>query len=269
MSNFSGDMFIESIAIALFQQLDRIIVGFTLGPAAAGVYSVGTSAGLRMAIVSGQVTEVMIPYASRKDSIHAGERLYAVFRQLSRTISLLVAALGGVLVIWMDEILSLWISPGYASAYSGIFRLMIVAYGILSLSRPAHQTLTGIGQVRFTSLVYLVTALSMLAALYVLSLRLGFFGAALANFIPLLLLSFNLYTYQRLAQRIVWRQVFGDLIWGLSVPLALLMLVSLDPTSWMKVLWTALLGLLLALIAFKDEGLRPLLAGRMRRFAPK
>ena len=100
--------------------MDRVIVGF-VGPATAGVYAVGTSVGLRMSMVTGQATEVMIPYASLKDAANDRFKLYAVFRKLSKYISLMVACLGGLLVLWMDEILSLWISPAYASNYSNIF----------------------------------------------------------------------------------------------------------------------------------------------------
>ena len=68
MLNFSGFMLIESTAIGLFQHLDKLIVGFTLGPVMAGVYAVGTSIGLRMSMIVGPVTEVLIPYASLRDS---------------------------------------------------------------------------------------------------------------------------------------------------------------------------------------------------------
>jgi O-antigen/teichoic acid export membrane protein len=269
MMNFSGYLFLESTAIAMFQQMDRLIVGLTLGPVIAGVYSVGTSVGLRLAILTGQVTEVMIPYASLKDSVSANERLYLVFRQLSRYVSLLVAGLGGLLVVWMNEILAAWISPAYAADYSSLFRLFIVAYGLLSLARPAHQTLTGIGQVRFTSLIYLFTTLIMLVSLFFLSRRFGFLGAALANFAPVLLLIFNLYTYRKLARRIAWRDVFSDLKWGLLLPVSTLLLVRLSPDLWMKTLLTTILGLLITLLIIKDGALRPWLSGRIRRLAPK
>ena len=102
MLNFSGFLFIESTSIALFQHLDKLIVGFTLGPALAGVYAVGTSVGLRMSMVVGPFTEVLIPYTSLKDSLQEHERLRVVFRRVSRYVSLIVAGVGGLAIIWME-----------------------------------------------------------------------------------------------------------------------------------------------------------------------
>ena len=124
MLNFSAFSFLEALAVLLFQQFDRILVGIAIGPTAAGVYSVGTSVGGRLSIVTGQATDVMIPYASRKDSLKDHEELFNVLRHLSKAISFLLAILGGLLIIWMDEILSIWISPGYAQNILRYFGLL-------------------------------------------------------------------------------------------------------------------------------------------------
>lgn len=267
MLGFSGFLFIESVAITLFQHMDRVIVGFVLGPAAAGIYAVGTSVGLRLAIVTGQATDVMIPYASLKASANDESRLYAVFRKLSKYISLLVAGLGGILVLWMSEILSLWISPAYAASYSDMYRLFVVGYGLLSLSRPAHQTLTGIGKVKITSLIYSTSTMVMLISLYFLSRFLGFLGAALANCVPALLLAMNWYAYHRMTRGKGRKEFFTDLTWGLFLPVLLLALVLLEPLLWLKILLTLLLGIFIGWMLLKDDWARPWLIHQSRRVA--
>ena len=112
------------LAITFFQQFDKLIVGFTLGPVLAGVYSIGTSLALRISMVTGQATEVMVPYASLQESLDAHQKLYAIFRRLSHYVSLLVAGISSILIIWMNEILSLWISPGFAAHYANGFRIL-------------------------------------------------------------------------------------------------------------------------------------------------
>jgi O-antigen/teichoic acid export membrane protein len=219
MLRFSGWMFLQSVAIALFQQFDRIIVGLTLGPALAGVYSVGTSVGLRLTIVVGQITQVMVPYASSKDTSGEREKLYKTFRQLSQYVSLLLAVTSGLLILWMNEILSLWISPDYSTQYANAFRVLIVAYSLLSLCRPAHQTITGIDKVKFSSLVYLFTALLMLLGVYFLSRTSGLLGAVAANLTMAILLVFNLFVYRKLNPPIHWREVIVDLRWGVISPI--------------------------------------------------
>ena len=156
MFNFSKFMFLENLAILLFQQFDKVIVSFTLGPSIAAIYSIGTSLSLRLSMVTGQVTEVMIPYASLRESLDDRVKLFLVFRKLSAYISLFLSGISGLLIIWMYDLLSIWISPDFAVSNTEGFRILIIAYGLLSLCRPAHQTLTGIGKVRFTALVLLL-----------------------------------------------------------------------------------------------------------------
>ena len=265
MLSFSGYMFLESGAIGLFQNLDRVIVGLILGPAVAGVYSVGTSVGVRMSMVIGQATQVMIPYASLKDSTDDSLRLYAIFRKLSRYISLLVAILSSLLILWMDEVLSIWISPEYAASYSHIFRLFIVGYGLLSLVRPAHQTLTGTGKVKITSLIYLFSTISMLISLYFLAHFFGLAGAALANSVPVLLLAMNLYIYKQMSGHTAIKEMFVDLKLGLLIPTLILILVLLYPAFWLKLLMTIALGGLVGIVIFRDEWLQPWLTKQMKR----
>jgi len=168
MMGFSVFMFIESAAITLFQQFDRLLVALTLGPAASGVYSVATGIGLRMSIIAGNMTEVLVPYASRKQSLGERAALEGTVSKVSRYISLIATLAGGLLIVWMKELLSVWISPQYAEANSLFFCIIILAYGILSLSRPAHQTLVGLGKVRFTAITYFTSSILMLLAVYIL-----------------------------------------------------------------------------------------------------
>lgn len=255
MLDFSGYMFLETLAIALFQHFDKIVIGITLGPVMAGVYSVGTSLALRLSMVTGQATEVMIPYASLQESLGDQKKLYMVFRQLSRYISLGIAGMGSILILWMDELLSLWISSDYAARYANGFRILIIAYGLLSLTRPAHQTLTGMGKVKFTALIYLFSTILMLAGMFVFSREFGLLGAVASNLILVFLLVFNLFLYFAFEVRFPWRHVFADLKWGLFLPVlvyGLSLFLSSSPLTY-KILGTIVLGILLAWVVVKDN----------------
>ena len=219
MLNFSGYMFLESLSIALFQHVDKVIVGITLGPVLAGVYSVGTSLALRLPMLTGQATEVMIPYASLKESLGDRERLFSVFRQLSYYVGFFLAGLGSVLIIWMQEIISFWISPDYAVRYSNVFRLLIVAYGWLSLCRPAHQALTGLGRVKFTAFTYFISTMLMLFSLFFWSSRFGLVGAAVSNMLMICLLVFNIFVYYLFQATFRWRDLMEDLRLGMFLPI--------------------------------------------------
>jgi O-antigen/teichoic acid export membrane protein len=251
---FSKYLFIENLAISLFQHFDKIIVGFTLGPALAGVYSIGTSLALRISMVTGQATEVMIPYASLKASLDDRNKLYATYRRLSYYVSLLLAGISSFLIIWMNDLLSLWISADYATRYSNVFRVLFIAYSLLSLSRPAHQTLTGLGKVKFTAVVYLSSTILMLSTLFFLSLQYSLLGAATANLVMILLLIYNLFLYFTFEKPFPWKRMFVDLQWGLLLP-ALMYGVSqfFTPLNLLyKLLETGILGILFIWLMASD-----------------
>ena len=252
MLGFSTFMFLESSAITLFQQFDRVLVGMTLGSVAAGVYTVATSVGLRLSIITGQATEVIIPYASLKNSLGENEALYQIFRKLSKYISMMIAGLAGLSIIWMREILAIWISPEYATTHSNFFRVLIMAYGFLSLCRPAHQTLTGLGRVQFTSLLYLFVSVIMLTSLVFLSHRFGLNGAAYANVVMVILLAMNLWTYKILNKKLDWRHVFADLKWGILMPIIAYLVILTNAPWYYRAGYSLLLGALVYIMLNKD-----------------
>jgi len=254
MLNFSGWMFLQSLAVSLFQHFDKVIVSFTLGPTLAGVYSIGTSLALRLSIITGQGTEVMIPYASSKTTLRDQQTLYTAFRRLSRYISLLMAGISSLLTIWMYEILFFWISPNFAVNYTNAFRLLIIAYSLLSLCRPAHQTLTGMGRIKFATLVYLLSTLLMLTGVFFLSNWVGFTGAVVANLLMVFLLVLNLFVYHIFQSPIQWRDVLEDLQWGLFLPILVygLSLFLSELNILYKFLETIILGVIFIWIITKD-----------------
>lgn len=266
MLGFSKFMFLELSAGALFQQFDRILVGITLGSVAAGIYTVATSVGLRLPIITGHATEVIIPYASLKNSLGEKEILYQTFRKLSEYVSLMIAGLASLGIIWMHEILSLWISPEYASSHAISFSILILAYGFLSLSRPAHQTLTGLGHVKFTSLIYLLASVLMLTSLLFLSQRFGLEGAASANVVMVILLAMNVWTYKFLNKKLSWSHVFADLKWGIFTPTIAYMIILLHAPLYVRVGFSLLLGLFVLVILNKDMFIKKQLGQITQRY---
>jgi len=248
MLNFSVFSFIESVAISLYQLMDRVIVGFTLGPVAAGVYSVGSSVGTRISMVAGQISDVMVPYASLKGSLQEYPKLLDVYRLLNRFLSLFLALLSSLLILWMKEILFIWISPTYSAAYYQFFCVMILAYSAISLARPGLQTLDGIGKIRISALVYLVNSLIMLGGVYVLSRKYGLLGAGLANLLMLGLLLLNAVAYKVLSGTIAWKTLLMDVGLGLLIPGLAYLTLSFSNDVILRLLLSAvILGSIVAL----------------------
>jgi len=264
MLKFSGYMFLESVSINLFSQVDRVIVGITIGPSIAGVYSIGTSVGSRLTTIVGQVTSVMIPYASLKNSTNDQEKLFYIFRKLSKYVSLFIGLLGGLAVIWMPVLLSLWITPKFAMDYKNAFIILIVAYCLLTLCRPAHQTLTGLGKVKFTSLVYLFSSLGMLMILFGTSKLFGLDGAAWADSTLVILLIFNLFVYKKYSPGKILNNLFEDLNFGIFIPLISYFVVLLQPTNLVMMVLSAIICILFGINLLKDDWIKQLLIRRLK-----
>ncbi|MBN2395434.1 MAG: oligosaccharide flippase family protein [Candidatus Atribacteria bacterium] len=253
MLNFSGYLFVEQLSITMFQQLDVVIVGMIINPSIAGIYSVGTSIGVRLSSLIGQITEVMIPYASLKDSLNDREKLYKTFRKLSYYVSLLVALIGVAAIIWMNELLTLWISADYAQKYTMFYQILIIAYSFISLTRPAHQTLTGMGKVKITSITYFITTIFMFGTLYLLAARLGFLGAVLSKGVMFLLGFYIIHTYQILQEKVIWKDSLKDIGLGLFLPSVIFLIVFLIPGIFTKISLSVLFIAIFSIILIKDQ----------------
>lgn len=249
MANFSGFSLVESIAIAIFQQLDRIIVGVMLGPSAAGAYSLGTSIGLRITMVIGQASEVMIPYTSLNHSLGNHDKLFLMFRELSKYVNILTATITSVLLLWIPEILSLWINLEYAQNYSLVFRIIILCYGFFTLCHPGRQTLFGMGKILLIAIFYLSASISMLVAIYYFSQTMGLTGAAIANGFLITLIVFNMISYQSLKSKNIYKNILLDLASGIIIPTLIFTLMLFSDKSIPKILITTLLGILLSILA--------------------
>ena len=253
MTMFSFFTFLESVAVTMYQKLDRVVVGAILGPVAAGVYSVGTSVGLRISIVTGQVTGVMVPYASLKSSKRDNTNLEEIFNNMSRIVNLMLVVMGGLLAVWMEEILYIWFSPEYASNNHLIFSLLIVAYTILSQSRIGHQTLTGMGEVSFSSGIYLLMSSVMIAGIYLLSKKFGLLGAAAAQLSTILLLAYNLRVYYKLRGYVPFGMFVLENIWPLLSAATGFLLVLFGLPILSKLIFSLGIVLISTTLLLRDE----------------
>jgi len=250
MLNFSFFSFMENIAIILFSQIDRVLVGFVLGPSAAGVYSVATGVGLRLTGITKQATEVMIPYASLHNSIGNREKLYTIFRKLVSYISISLAAIASILIIWMPEILSVWISQSYSEKYTSIFRIVVLAYGLFTLGHPGRQTLMGIGKVKCIAFTYLSASTIMITLVYFLAKYFDLTGAAWANVSMLILILLNIFSYRMFKYKTNWIHAVSDMILALLLPACAFYFVSQFHISILQKIIISLVSLTILLFVF-------------------
>jgi O-antigen/teichoic acid export membrane protein len=165
----------------------------------------------------------------------------------------------------MQETLTVWISPEYASEHAGVFRVLILAYCLLSMSRPGHQTLTGLGRISFTAIVYAIATGIMLFLVNFLAARYGLIGAGAANLAMVILLSFSLYVYKLLSGKIRLNQILLDFGSGIIVLAAVFALGFFEPATSTKLLATLLAGMTAAIILSSDQNVRRTIMDRFKQ----
>lgn len=248
LMSYSLTNWVGSIGLLLFNTADRIIVGMVLGPSIAGVYGIGVSIALRLSMLSDQLTQVLVPFSSISAQSGRMTDVAAVFRQSSRLVSLLAAFLASIIIIWMKDLLAVWISPEFSDLYANLFRSLVLAYGIYSIFRPAYQILLGLGWLAVPSATMLVCAVLMLLAVNYFSVLFGLPGAIYSNFIFTFLLGINGYLARRLGLSPI-NPVINDI----GLPVLAMVVIYCLPYQNLSYLWLGVVTSLLAMLVLYES----------------
>ncbi|MHC1784984.1 MAG: oligosaccharide flippase family protein [Anaerolineaceae bacterium] len=242
----------SSLGIALFQNVDRIIVGYFIGPAAAGVYSLATSVALRITILLGQFTQVLTPLASRWHADGFDDQIVKVYSKVLRFSAWFLFFVSGLLVIWMPIILNLWISPDFSETNGIYFQILIVIYSLFSLARPAQQILNGIGQVEMPALVFFISGVATLVVIAFGARKFGLIGAVVGNatYCGIVVLNFSLSKYFHLP---FWEWIKEVILPSFLVVMLLASSILLPKNFLFYVLSTIALGVLFVPIFSKKK----------------
>lgn len=178
---FAGWSWVQSNAGALFQILDRLIVGSALGAAVLASYTVCTQLGQQVHAVPAAALATLFPLISRK--LGAGQ-IAGVRRieNVSVVVSMVVVVpLCLVLALGREPILALWMGEEFAQENSMLFLWVVVAYGTLALGLAPYFLLMGRGDIRFLSLLSLASGAVSLIAMLLMVEPYGALGVAWAR----------------------------------------------------------------------------------------
>ncbi len=234
-----------SLGIVMFQTLDRVLVGMSLGATAAGIYGIATSVAVRLSTLAGQFTQVLVPLASSYQAEGRRSGIELALRYASRFVACVLTAVASMLVIWMDVILSVWISPQFASDYTVIFRVVVICYGVYAMARPAHQIAQGLGWLKVPTVIFIGSGVSMLLTLWTLAQFLGLTGASIANSVNCLVLSVNLFVARRLGLK-----PLATVVTDLAPPTLLLIVAAVLAFADLSIVMRLVASFLIALVIF-------------------
>lgn len=239
-----GDWF-GLLGVALFTVGVKILVGMVLGATEAGVYGVATGIAIRVSMIATYFSQPLAPFASSNQQRDKIFEIKKAFQYVTKLNSVVVSFLVISLVMWLDIILSFWISPEFAQLYAQHFRVIIIGYGLYALAAPTMSIFEGLGWVTARSLFLFGSGLFLFISLWYLSKKLGLLGAMYANYIISLVLLLNIILVQKLKIRV------DKIVLNIAIPLFLLIGAGFIPLSGLSFyMYRGLINIAVAIILF-------------------
>ncbi len=175
---FSG---IQSIANIIFTQADRLIVGATIGPAAAGAYSICLQLVQPIQTICVQAFNFVFPRISHKTEAGDHASTHHFVRNILTVSVGLTLLLSLPLLLAGKPLLSFYMGTEFAKANYSILPVLTIAFAIVSISVVPYYALLGTGQVRFVSLLNLFAGIAAAACAAWWVPHIGTLGAAFSR----------------------------------------------------------------------------------------
>lgn len=174
-----GWLSVSNVVSPLMGYLDRFLIGALAGAAAVAVYVTPQELVTKLWIVPGALTAVLFPtFAAQVARGERGER--ALFDKAVDALLLAMLPITCALALFAHEALALWIDPSFAATSAPLMQLFAIGMLVNCIAHVPLTLMQGAGAARTTGLVHAVELPLFVALLWVLTIRHGPTGAAVA-----------------------------------------------------------------------------------------
>jgi O-antigen/teichoic acid export membrane protein len=180
--SFSSLVTLQNLGSQIFNSVDRLVVGRVLGLEAVTYYSIGTLIATKILQVVGGISQSLLPAASEAHGGRDYRRLLNLLKRGTYLAALVSGILGGGLIIISEPFLKFWLGAEVMVPSLSCFKILILAYTIISVSAPAYYIANGMGSPGICSLGTISGGLLTILLIYILGNLWQLNGAALANF---------------------------------------------------------------------------------------
>jgi O-antigen/teichoic acid export membrane protein len=188
---------IQGVGGVIFGQVYLLLIGALLGSAELTYYVVPVQLAQQIHALPAAAFSFVFPLVSNRYESKGRGGLRTLFLRCAFLNALAAAGLAIPLIFFSRPVLSLWMGTDFAAQADVLLAILAVAYAVLSINVVPHNTLLGLGQVRFVSMVNLAGGmLSVVGAAALLPL-IGLNGAAVGQLLYGLAISVN---YLRVAR---------------------------------------------------------------------
>jgi O-antigen/teichoic acid export membrane protein len=172
---------VQGLGGMMFNQMDRLLIGATLGAAPLAYYTICVQLAQQVHGITAAGFNFIFPVMST--SLARGERtgLRETYRYGSWANIAVGTLLALPLILFSGWILTIWVGPQVAARASMILAILAITYLILAVNVVPHNALLALGRVRFVSFMNLAGGALSLLLMAVLIPPMGLAGAALGR----------------------------------------------------------------------------------------
>jgi O-antigen/teichoic acid export membrane protein len=178
---YSGWMWLTALAGVAYGSADRLIVGRSLGAAAAGHYNIYLQIAQIIHFIPSSVFAFSLPAFSRLAAQGpAREEIKRTYRTYLKTISLIAAAIAAAMMVSWPLLMQIFSGTRFTDSLT-IPWLLTLNFLLLACNVAPYYLLIALGHAKTVSLVTTVSMLAALLLMAVLIPRYGLEGAAIAR----------------------------------------------------------------------------------------
>jgi O-antigen/teichoic acid export membrane protein len=177
---FGGWLTLTAVISPLMVTFDRFVVGALTSVKEVTYYATPYEVLSRFLNIPASLAGVLFP-AFAVTYTHAPARAASIFGRTARFVFVSMFPLLLFTTAFAPEWLKMWLGPAFAANSSTVVQLMAIGILFNSIGRLGFSFVTGVGKARWTGLLHLAELPLFFGFLYLLTLRFGIVGAALAT----------------------------------------------------------------------------------------
>jgi O-antigen/teichoic acid export membrane protein len=179
--SFGVFSWVQAVSGVVFSQVDRLVLGVSLGAAAVTSYALSAQMAQPIYGFAAAGLHFLFPYLSRRNaSLNAASLKRPVLIAFSCNV-IFVALITGVLLLFGGRFLNAWTGAAIARAASPVFATIVWSSALMGLNVTATYALLALGRVRIVTSFNLAGGSAMLLTMIYLAPRFGIQGIATAR----------------------------------------------------------------------------------------
>ncbi len=174
-------VWVQELGAVVFGQLDRILLGISMGALAVAPYSLCVQFAQPLFGLSASALHFLFPYLSGRASTLSSVGLRRTLLKAFGCNLLLVGFGAGILLVFGDRLIRLWAGAAVAQSAAGMLKPIILGSALMGLGVTGTYAMQALGRFREVALISLGSRTAMLLLMIQLLHRMGPQGLAVSR----------------------------------------------------------------------------------------